>query len=299
MNHRALNVSVAIETSDILGEGPLWDDQRGGLWWCDLKRSLIHFCTPMDGSGNSRFDISVPGLLGAIALCTDGSLLVAGSAIWHCDPETKILTHAYDLPPGSHPGVRCNDGRVDRQGRLWIGTMDDREEKRLGTEHLLTSAGWSNATRERVGVPNAHCFSPDGSVAYFADSWNRTIEQTALDPVTGDPTEPGRVFATVAEPAGPDGACVDAQGYLWNAEWGGHQVTRYRPDGSVDFSVPLPAPQPTCPVFGGDDYGTLFITTASVGLNAHDANFGSSGSLLMIDTAAMGIYGLPEHRFRW
>ncbi len=299
MNNPTLVASVAFDVGDVLGEGPVWDDQRGGLWWCDLKRSLIHFWSPSAEVKPSTLDISVPGLLGAIALCTDGSLLIAGSAIWRCDPETEILTRAFDLPSGSKPGVRCNDGRVDRHGRLWIGTMDDCEEQRLGTEHILTSSGWSAANREHVGVPNAHCFSPDGLTAYFADSWNRTIEQTTLDPVSGNPTESGRLFATVAEPAGPDGACIDAQGFLWNAEWGGYQVTRYQPDGNVDFAVQLNAPQPTCPVFGGDDYGTLFITTASVGLDVNDRCYGSSGSLLMIDTAAIGIYGLPEHRFRW
>jgi L-arabinonolactonase len=294
INESDFVVRVAYEAHDILGEGPLWDDQRNGLWWCDLKRSLVRFLSAATGQVHNY---QIEGNLGSIAMCTDGSILVAASAIWFLDPESDKCTRAYDLPPGSLGGVRCNDGRVDRHGRFWVGTMDNEEKESLGTDWILTNRGWEHGWRSAVGVPNAHCFSPDGDTAYWADSWAGTIIQLALSAETGAIIGDETPFATTEKPGGPDGACVDAHGYLWNAEWGGGRLTRYAPNGDVSLRLNLPAPRPTCPVFGGPNFGTLYLTTASWNLDPSDPAFGSSGSLLAIDTGAQGIYGRVEHRF--
>jgi sugar lactone lactonase YvrE len=133
---------------DLLGECPIWDDQRNGLWWLDLKACEIRFLPASLLSAN--LDVSeklalpttwkAPGLIGSIALCTDGTLLVAGSALWKFDPSAEqpfVLRST--MPDGDVPNNRFNDGRVDRQGRFVVGTMDDAEKARTGTQYRIDS----------------------------------------------------------------------------------------------------------------------------------------------------------------
>jgi sugar lactone lactonase YvrE len=108
----------------------------------------------------------------------------------------------------------------------------------------------------------APCFSPDGRIAYFADSPTRTIRRAPIDPGGGLPTGPWSDFAVCPAPHQPDGAVVDAKGFLWSAQWDGAAVVRHAPDGSVDRVVQLPVSRPTCPVFGGDDLSTLYVTSS-------------------------------------
>jgi sugar lactone lactonase YvrE len=126
---------------------------------------------------------------------------------------------------------------------------------------------------------------------YFADSPTRTILAFAYDPATGALGE-RRVFARVAPPGIPDGAIVDAEGYMWSAEYGGGRITRYAPDGRVDRRLALPVSQPTCCAFGGPDLSTLFVTCARAGLSAATlAAEPLAGAVLAYEP---GVRGLPE-----
>ncbi len=289
---------------DLLGECPLWDDQRNGLWWLDLKGLVVRFLPADSINGDvGRKDAApttweAPGLIGSIALCTDGTLLLAGSALWAFDPSAEqpfeILA---SMPDSELPTNRFNDGRVDRDGRFVVGTMDDGEKSRTGTQYRIDSIAavatpqglWSN-----VGIPNASCFSPDGRYGYWADSWKPVLHRYE----TASPIDTREEFGVVEGLGGPDGACVDAQGHIWLCVWGGSKLIRYRPDGTVERVVPLPVERATCATFGGEDYGTLFITTARNGFT--EVQFAAqplAGSVLAIETDELwGIRGLPESR---
>jgi L-arabinonolactonase len=126
---------------------------------------------------------------------------------------------------------------------------------------------------------------------YFTDSPTRLIHAFAYDPATGEPGQ-RRVFAEVEGPGIPDGAIVDAEGYLWSAEFGAGRITRYAPDGRVDRRLALPVSQPTCCAFGGADLATLFITSSRAGLSpAELAAQPLAGVLLACEP---GGRGLPE-----
>jgi L-arabinonolactonase len=290
-----VTVTVAIDAHDVLGECPIWDVQRNGLWWADLKRRRISF---WDGKLTRTWNVA--GGVGSFALCGDGTLLVVGDRVRFFDPNASAgreWTVWLELPAGTPVGARGNDGRVDRRGRYWVGTMDNAEEKRVGANYVLTPDGWSDPLWADVGIPNAHCFSPDGTTAYWGDSWDQAVYRMPLDPVTGMPG--AREKIATSEPAFVDGACVDADGNLWVCEWAGSRVVRLAPDGTQLAVITLPAKQPTCPAFGGPDLGTLFVTTASINLDPADPSGGEqSGSVLSIDVGkAWGVYGLPESRF--
>jgi sugar lactone lactonase YvrE len=293
---------------DLLGECPIWDDRRKGLWWLDLKAFEIRFLPASLLSAN--VDVpeglplpttwKVPGLLGSIALCADGTLLLAGSALWKFDPSAAgaaqfILLST--MPSDELATNRFNDGRVDREGRFVVGTMDNEEKDRTGTQYRINSMStvatpqvlWGN-----VGIPNASCFSPDGRYGYWADSWKPVLYRYE----TASPADTREDFGIVDGPGGPDGACVDAQGHVWLCVWGGSKLIRYRPDGTVERIVALPVERATCATFGGEDYGTLFVTTARNGFTEEQSAVQPlAGSVLAIETDELwGIRGLPESR---
>jgi sugar lactone lactonase YvrE len=141
-----------------------------------------------------------------------------------------------------------------------------------------------------IGVANGLCWSPDGGVCYFADSRARTIWRFACDATTGVLSD-RRVFARSAGPACPDGAAVDAEGYIWSAQWDGGAVIRYAPDGRIDRVLTVPVSRPSCVAFGGPALDLLFVTTAR---NAAAPESGA-GDLFVYNAP---VRGLEESRFK-
>jgi len=130
---------------------------------------------------------------------------------------------------------------------------------------------------------------------YFADTWRNLIWAYDYDLASGVPSNQRIFFDTSGNPGSPDGSAVDSDGCLWNAEYGGGRIVRYRPDGSIDLTITLPVTQPTCVCFGGSDLRTLYITTAAQRLSAGDlARQPLAGSLLAVQVATQGV---PEARF--
>ncbi len=163
-------------------------------------------------------------------------------------------------------GSRLNDGRCDRQGRLWVGSMARGQAAHAGTVYRCTAQEAVPVLHD-IRVPNCTAFSPDGRTMYFADTPTGLIRAFDLDPSTGAISNERR-FAKLPENSGfPDGATVDAEGGLWVAHWGGGRVSRFAPDGTFDRSITVPAPRVTCCAFGGPRLETLFITTARVGMD--------------------------------
>ena len=155
-------------------------------------------------------------------------------------------------------------------------------------------------TVERIGLPevlvtNTMQFSPDGRTFYTCDSAEQMILAFDHDLQTGGLSN-RRVFASTLE-AGcyPDGSAIDAEGYVWNAQWAGSRVVRYAPNGEIDRIVKLPVSRPTSCAFGGDELKTLYITSARIGLS--DAALDRqpmAGSLFALD---VDVPGLPVAEF--
>ena len=147
--------------------------------------------------------------------------------------------------------------------------------------------------RNAIIIPNSLAWSPDGRTMYFADTMRHTIWAYGYDSATGA-AGGERVFADAA-PGRPDGSCVDADGCLWNAEYGASRLVRYTPAGKVDRSIDLPVSNPTCCCFGGDAFDVLYITSARQRLTTEElATQPLAGSVLAVRP---GVQGLPESRF--
>ena len=209
----------------------------------------------------------LPERLGSVALRANGGLIGAfASGFKWIDPDTLAVTPVVDPEPDK-PGNRFNDGKCDRRGRLFAGTMDNEEVACTGTLYRLDPDLSVHVMATDVHLSNGLDWSPDDRVMYYTDSLRHVIWVYDFDLETGE-IGTRRVFAEVPAGAGvPDGLCVDAEGFVWSAHWGGWRVTRYGPDGRIDRVIELPASQITCPTFGGPDLDVLYVSSAAIGMS--------------------------------
>lgn len=280
-------------TTDLLGESPVWCDRQQALYWVDVRGPSLR---RHDMATSETRSWTLPELVGSMALRESGPglVLALATSIAIFDPKTGNIERI--ARPEAHiPQHRFNDGRCDRQGRFWAGTMHDVTRAPEGTLYRLDADHRCCAVFNGISAPNSLAWSPDGATMYFADSYLRKIFSYPFDR-NGGTVGRRHVFAELRAPAMPDGSTVDAEGFLWNAEYDGGRITRYAPDGSVDRVIELPLQRPTSCAFGGADLRTLFITTASQKLtNAEQAAQPFAGALLALD---VGIAGLVEPRYR-
>ena len=288
-----LTVACFVRGSDALGECPVWDDTSRVLRWIDVKAPALKRC---DASGSDTRVLALPEAIGSFALraSAEGLLAAMRSGIYLLDPETG-RRDPVARPEPHLPGNRFNDGRCDRAGRFWAGTMSDAELEASGSLYRLDADRRCTRVRGDIVIPNSIAWSPDGGTLYFADTPRQRIWAFQCDPGTGDIVSE-RIFAETSGPfGGPDGSCVDADGCLWNAEYGRWRIVRYTPRGAVDRVIPMPVANPTCCCFGGARFDTLYVTSAAQRL-APDALAQQplAGSVFALNP---GVGGFAEARF--
>lgn len=255
------------QVSNLLGEGVVWDHRSKQLIWTDIETSCLWRWEMPDGA---PFRHELPERLGSFALTEDPSIILgafeSGFALY------SLATGAFEiLAPVTQQiaGLRMNDGRVDRVGKFWAGSMPELSEAGPGALWRYDGAGEVTQHIADVRIPNSLCWSLDGKRMYFADSPRCTIWAYDFDPYHGPLGEP-RVFATTPPGIHPDGSCIDSEDHLWNAQWGAGQIVRYRPEGTVERRLRLPVSQPSCVTFAGENLDLLCVTSARVDLSAVD-----------------------------
>jgi len=267
-----------------LGEGALWHPERRQLFWFDIMANRLQ---SRDASGPLvwQFDERVS----AAGWVDHDTLLIASeTALFRFDLTTGERKDIVALE-ADNPDTRSNDGRADPWGGFWIGTMGKQAQPGAGAIYRFYQ-GQLKPLFQNITISNSICFSPDKRFAHYSDTSKQQIMRQPLD-ADGWPSGQPKVFIDLTEQGlYPDGAVVDGQGYLWNAQWGAARVTRYGPDGAVDRTVHLPASQPSCPAFGGPDLSDLFVTTATEDM----ANPGDDDGKLL--TLNVGVTGQAEHR---
>lgn len=266
-----------------LGEGVIWDYRQQCAWWTDiLACELYRF---EFGQGVVKYQTPEP--LCAIGLTADPAILIGAFASgFHLFKPITQTRSAIAKVEESLNNNRLNDGRVDRNGRFWAGSMRTQGKGKLGALYQLHACTPINRKSE-IEISNSLCWSPDGRYIYHADTPKKVILRACFNNDTG---QIGQWHEWVGDqyPGYPDGACVDSDGCLWSARWGANCVLRFCPNGELLETITLPCEQPTCVAFGGADLNHLFVTSATDGLGKRDKK-GNDGNLFIIKTAAVGL----------
>lgn len=281
-----------VASRDKLGEVPVWDVTEQALYWVDIEGKRLR---RLDHATGTVKEWSFPERIGSFALREKGGMVCAfESGFAFFDPVSGAVD--WIARPEAHlPGNRFNDGKCDRAGRFWAGTMDDRLASHTGALYRLDPDLIVSRMDEAIGISNSLAWSPANDRFYFADTMDGVIFVHDYDHASGKLSNKRRFASTGDQPGQPDGSTIDEHGYLWNAQWDGWRIVRYAPDGSIDRVVELPVQKPTSCMFGGPDLSTLYITTAIWDLEGADlAKQPWAGSLLAVD---VGVRGLPEPRF--
>ncbi len=282
-----------LHAGNTLGEGILWDSRRQTLWWTDIQRNRLHRYA---WSHRAVEVLEAPDRIGSFGLVAGREELITAFAtgIALYDPDDQTVQ--WLARPALEHRVRFNDGRVDRQGRFWSGTMhEDVPRQPRGNLYCVDRAGQAHVRVNGVHISNALCMSPDGTKLYFANTPTRTINVYDLIEPEGK-LGPPRFFAKTPDGSVPDGSAIDVDGCVWNALWGGRCVARFTPDGKLDRTIPVPASQPSCVCFGGPNLDLLFVTTAREGLN--EATLAGEPNAGDVFVYRPGAQGLPESEYR-
>jgi sugar lactone lactonase YvrE/DNA-binding IclR family transcriptional regulator len=281
------NVVCAIPGSDFLAEGPHWSVPEQRLHWVDILAPSIVSGNPADGT---RSSFPMPELVGCVVPRQKGGFIAATETGIKIVQDGVVSTIA--TPEADMPGNRFNDGKCDRRGRFWTGSLAINTAPGKGSLWRCDVDGSVQRMDSGFHIANGLGWSPDDKVFYFTDSAKRVIYAYDFDLARGEIAN-RRVFANIPESTGtPDGLTVDSEGFVWSAQWDGWCITRYDPEGRVERVINLPVPRPTSCTFGGPDMKTLFVTTARIRLSAQQlAEAPLSGSILSI---AVGVAGLPD-----
>lgn len=290
---------LVLDTRCGTGESPLWSPAEQALYWVDIPARRLHRWDAV--TGHSRH-WQAPEMLACVARSADGLGFIAGleTGLFRLDtPADQNDLDATLIASVQHVrrGMRFNDGRCDRQGRFWAGTMvmDMSANLPLGQLYRHDPSRGLQAVLRGLTVPNGLGFSPDGRTMYLSDSHPtvQAIWAFDYDMDTGMPHH-RRLFVDMREhPGRPDGAAVDADGCYWICGNDAGLVHRFTPDGRLDRSLTVPVKKPAMCAFGGPALDTLYVTSIRPeGIDLSDQPL--AGGVFALRP---GVTGLPEPRY--
>lgn len=282
-------VEHILTTGNNLGESPQWNVEEKALYWVDIEQGTIYRFCPAKGT-YEIFNLGIP--IGALSFRASGGLVLAtrdGFACW--DSKSGKLDFIAD-PEAGNKQSRFNDGKVDRQGRFWAGTMIQGSSEAVNSLYRLDPDGTVHTMETGIVLSNGLGWSPDDKTMYFTDSRKNVIYAYDFDAESGSISN-RRIFVQL--PRGeiiPDGLTVDREGYVWGVLFRGYKIVRYDPKGRIAREIRMPTRFTTSCTFGGDNMDELYVTTAWRENRDKQAPF--AGDLFRIQT---DVKGLPEPKF--
>jgi sugar lactone lactonase YvrE len=271
-----------------LGEGPVWLESTGELLWVDIEGRHVHWLDPATGIDRA---IDVGAMVGAALPDRAGGVILAlPSGLARLAAGSELAAPLLGL--SDDPSVRLNDAACDRRGRLFVGSMPYAEDLPSGALYRVDADLHVETVLREITISNGIDWSPDDRTMYFIDTPTDRVDQLDYDIETGAATgrRPFHTFApdTVGS---PDGMCVDAEGGLWVALWGGSKVVGLTPEGELHTEIAVDASLVTSVAFGGAGYRTLYITSAATGLGGREPH---AGGIFAVD---VGVAGRPTTAF--
>ncbi len=279
-----------VSCRNTLGEGPLWNAKEQAIYWVDIDEKKIQRYF-LNTKKYEVFDLPIKICLMAFR-SQGGMILGTENGLYFWDPKNRkleFITH----PETGKTEARFNDGKVDRKGRLWAGTMtfEGATSSLYRLDHDLSV----HQMETGLTISNGIGWSLDNKIMYLVDSNRYVIYAYDFNFDTGAISN-RRSFVQMSERIGiPDGLTVDSEGCIWVAIYGGWKVMRYDADGKVIDQFEFPVSKPSSCMFGGKNLDELYVTTISEGLSAEDKlKQPMAGNLFMIKT---NVKGLPEPSF--
>lgn len=259
-----IEVEHLLSSGNKLGEGPLWNSHEKTLYWVDIEGESFHRYYP-ETEKQESFQVGQP--IGCLAFRAKDGLLLAlrdGFGYWDLKKGTlEIIAN----PIEDRDNTRFNNGKADRKGRMWAGTLSEDNQNCL---YRLDPDGSIHTMERGITISNGIGWSPDDKTMYYTDSPLRVIYAYDFDLSSGE-IKNRRDFIRVPITEGfPDGLTVDSEGFIWSAKWDGWRITRYDPDGKVERVVNMPVQRPTSCTFWGENLDQLYITSAWTGLHEID-----------------------------
>lgn len=278
-----------VNCKNLLGEGVQWNPDDESFWWTDiLSKKLFRY--QLASKLLQQWDL--PERAGCFSFTNNENKILAAfesGIAWY-----QIETGACEwiAKPEAHwQGNRLNDGRCDRQGRFWVGSITENKHHPCQSAGLFCLDSTLKLSQHLSGlqISNSLCWNLDSSKLYHADSPAHKIHIYDFDKASGRLGKK-KLFVEVEKEIEPDGATIDAENYLWNAQWGGWRVVRYKPDGTEDFRLDMSVASPTCIAFGGNDFSILAVTSARIGLSDEDLiKQPDAGNLFIFKTDFTGV----------
>jgi sugar lactone lactonase YvrE len=267
--------------------------EEQALYFVEIYRPAFHRFEPSTGALRS-WAMSEP--VGCLALRRPGDGIVAGlrSGVAFVDLATGAVEGVH-APEPDRPANRLNDGRCDRRGRFWVGSMVETLDRPEAALYRFDADRSCRRVLDGLICSNGLAWSPDDRVMYHADTRQHAVFAQDYDVDRGE-FRNRRVFATSRPGEGrPDGAAVDEEGCYWSARFDGWRLVRHAPDGREIQVVRMPVQCPTMCAFGGERLETLYVTSASKTLTpAGRAAQPHAGGVFALEA---GVRGLPEPRF--
>lgn len=281
-----IKVTVLSDIACRLGEGPSYDARNDVLFWFDIPEcKMLEYSF---SSGQTQIH-DLPLMASAVAnIDADRQLLVTEKGLQIRDRTSGNLEMLVEVE-ADRLDMRSNDARPHPCGALWFGTMSKTGEEHAGAIYWFFK-GEVRRLFSHITTPNSICFSPDGTIGYFADTSENLLYRVACDPETGLPVDDPILTVDGNQMAGGiDGSVVDAHGTIWNARWGGARIDAWSPRGELIRSIQMPARQITCPAFVGRNASRMIATSAFFGMDDEERGADPlAGQTFLIDLEVQG-----------
>ncbi|HTE26943.1 SMP-30/gluconolactonase/LRE family protein [Flavitalea sp.] len=290
---KIVNATVEFRQEAILGEGPVWDALSQQLYWIDIKSKKVSRYDPVKNKYESW---QLEQMVGCIVVVSDEKIVCAlQDRLIQLDTITGEQTFLTAIE-AELADNRCNDGKADAAGRFWVGSLHMPGENGKAALYRVDKDLVVNKLVNGLGMSNGLGWSPDNKTMYLIDTVEKHLLKFDFSLSDGALTNKQVLLNLKEEVGSPDGLCVDTEGNLWIAFYGGKSITCYNPSTGKQLArIEVPALNVTCCTFGGKELDTLYITTARDGLSEEDLKaFPDSGCLF---TAKPGVKGLPSNRF--
>lgn len=277
-----------------LGEGATWHAASNRFFFVDIHGCALHAWNPDTGHRQSW---PMPERIGWLIACSDGDGFIAGfqSGFVRIRLEPALRIESMGSPHAGQSDVRLNDAKADCHGRIWAGSMNNRDSSLPEGQLARLDPDGSITVLERgIRIANGPCISEDGTRMLHTDTALGCTFSYRLN-VAGD-LQDKQVWKQFAPADGwPDGMTMDANGNVWMAFWGGACIRQFTPAGVLLQQVDLPALQITNVAFGGADLQTLLVTSARNGMSVEQlAQYPESGSVF---TLRPGVAGVLPHTY--